>query len=206
MNIHLPISWIRQHWILSIVAASCILVTLYLLALVVLFGYELGGSEATRKLADKAVSAGDPAWCTRMIYPNIMMGPAKYEFINNCLNVYAKETGDVSVCMSTMSPDSCVLRIAENRNKPELCAQAIDPRRQGTDGRGKCFGYFAERERDYHYCEQLLSLSEVPESQNRICISNYIGRDKSKINLSLCESISTPDLREFCIARVRNSL
>ena len=115
------------------------------------------------------------------------------------------ETGDVLICQSLISPGLCVMAIAGSKNDPELCEQAYAPTRNNPDDhRGSCFGYFAERE--IIITVSNYSLSEVPESQKRICISNYIGRDKSKINLSLCESISTPDLKEFCIARVRNSL
>jgi len=180
---------------------------LYWGILLLFFGYELTTSEgAVERLAEKAIAERNPAICNKVIHPQIMMGPARYEFVNGCKYEYAFVTGDTSICMNTMSPDNCVMRIAQDRNSPELCAMAIDPRRQGTDGRGSCFGYFAGREKDYEYCERLFPLSDIPESQHKICISDYIGFDKSKIHLSLCDTITNPDLEEFCMARVNNSL
>ena len=194
----------RKHrWILIIILIVLFPAVVY--AWLYVQGYSIRpAQELAAVQAKKAIAAGDITLCTRVLpYPELM-GRGTYDIINGCFNEYIRQTGEIQYCKMTLGAGSCVTRFAKERNDPQLCENAYFEGKQ--DDRGSCFGYFAERERDYHYCEQLLSLSEVPESQNRICISNYIGRDKSKINLSLCESISTPDLKEFCIARVRNSL
>lgn len=161
---------------------------LYWGSLLFFFGYELTSSEgAMERLVEQAVAARDPSICNRFIHPQIMMGPARYEFVNGCEYEYAAATGDISVCMGTMGPDSCVQRIAQERNQPELCAQAIDPRRQGTDGRGTCFGYFAGKERDYGHCERLPKLENMNEAQQRICFNAYM--DKTG-DLELCFKVN----------------
>lgn len=147
---------------------------LYWCILLFVFDYELSSSEgAVERLATRAIAERDVSICNRIIHPAIMMGPARYEFVNGCKNRYALETGDVSVCMNTMGPEYCVTRIAQDRNDPDLCAQAIDPRRQGTDGRGSCFGYFAGKEKDYGYCERLTGLEDMNEAQINICRNLY---------------------------------
>lgn len=151
-----------------------IIMLLYWGMLLLFFGYELSTSEgAVERLAAQAVAEGDPSVCNKIIHPQIMMGPARYEFVNGCKYEYAFATGDISTCMNTMSPDNCVTRVAKDRNDPELCAQAIDPRRQGTDGRGSCFGYFAGKERDYGWCERLKKIPDLPAEEVNACRNMY---------------------------------
>ena len=115
--------------------------------------------------------------------------------------------GLVNCCTQVIDAGGCVTRIAKKLNNPDLCEKAYIPERNAWgEDRGSCFGYFAGKEKDYGYCERLLYLSQVPEAEHKACISYYIGRDESKINQSLCDQIPNIELRDFCTARVRNSL
>jgi len=161
----------------------------------------------TEAALHEAVQKRDVTICRKIIVPFGSMGPAEYDLVNGCYMGYIYETNDIALCREVISSASCVTDIAMRTNDANLCEKAYFPEyTMFQENRGECFGYFAGKEKDYGYCERLLSLSDVPESQHKICISDYIGRDKSKINLSLCDVVTNPDLKEFCIARVRNSL
>lgn len=168
-------AWAKNNLPLVILIGPFAILFLLWFFLVVIFQYEIGSAEgmASRQL-EKALEARNPQLCKRVIIMDIMMGPARYDIINGCYTGYASKTGDISLCMGVLSPGGCVERIAEDRNDASLCEKAIDPRRLYTDRRGSCFGYFAGKEKDYGYCDQLHGLENMNEAQKRICFNAYM--------------------------------
>jgi hypothetical protein len=198
-------SWLRKNWILVLIVSPFVILIvfkMYVFTFTTFFGYEVGSVEASGRLAERAIEKEDPKICNKIIYPSISMGPARYEFVNGCLNKYAAETGDVSVCMSTMSPGGCVTRVAKERDDASLCEQAIHPKLKGTDNRGSCFGYFANREGEYSFCKRLEELDSMNEHQKIVCMMLYVD---STGDPSHCSIHDNPDICYKKAAKISNN-
>jgi len=165
-------------------------------------GYEVGHDpENVERLLARAVAEKNPTICKKLIVPpQIFGGPARYDLVNGCYEGYAMETGDMSICQSLISPGLCVMAIAGRKNNPELCEQAYAPTRNNPDDhRGSCFGYFAERERDYEHCQRLEKLDNMNEHQKIVCMMLYVD---STGDASYCSVHDQPDICYNKAARI----
>lgn len=115
--------------------------------------------EKTEAALEEAIQKRDVTACRKIVVPFGSMGPAGGDLVNGCYMGYIFETNDITLCREVISSASCVTGIAKRTNDPDLCEKAYFPEyTMFQENRGECFGYFAGKEKDYEYCERLLSL------------------------------------------------
>lgn len=139
-------------------------------------------------------------------------GPGSFIAQDICYTVFAHEKKDASICNKIKTPEfkgECYSTIAVSGGDADVCAGAP------ADARDRCYSQISEKLGDSKACEQIKSINDREN-----CISNFVSRtgdgslckkitnintrdycyiNASRNDISLCNEISSPNVKQDCL-------